>query len=73
MLRGGINVNNVASACNTSNTTTVPPDWYTGAAILKKDRSKTTLIDQLNKLRRNTLPKVNAEVYNQVFLKGTTN
>lgn len=73
VLRGGINVNNVASACNTSNTTTVPPDWYTGAAILKKDGSKTTLIDQLNKLRRNTLPKVNAEVYNQVFLKGTTN
>jgi len=30
VLRGGINVSNVANACNTSNTTTIPPDWYVG-------------------------------------------
>jgi hypothetical protein len=29
VLTGGTSVNNVANACNTSNTTTVPPDWYT--------------------------------------------
>lgn len=28
VLRGGISVSNVANACNTSNTTTVPPAWY---------------------------------------------
>lgn len=47
VLRGGIHVDNVASACNTSNTFVTPPDWYTGAAILKADGSKTTLMDQL--------------------------
>jgi hypothetical protein len=31
VLTGGIRVANVASACNTSNTTLVPPDWYTVA------------------------------------------
>jgi hypothetical protein len=47
VLRGGINVNNVANACNTSNTVKYPPDWYTGASVLKADGSKTTLKDQL--------------------------
>lgn len=28
VLRGGISVNNVANACNTSNTVLVPPEWY---------------------------------------------
>ena len=72
VLRGGINVNNVANACNTSNTTTVPPDWYTGAAILKEDGSKTTLRDQLEALRKNVLPELQAQVYNDLFLKGTS-
>jgi len=72
VLRGGINVNNVANACNTSNTTTVPPDWYTGAAILKADGSKTTLIDQLEALRKNVLPELQSQVYDDLFLKGTS-
>ena len=72
ILRGGINVNNVANACNTSNTTTVPPDWYTGAAILKEDGSKSTLIDQLESLRKNVLPELQAQVYDDLFLKGTS-
>ena len=72
VLRGGINVNNVANACNTSNTTTVPPDWYTGASILKADGSKTTLQDQLAALRKNILPALQAQVYDDLFLKGTT-
>jgi hypothetical protein len=72
VLRGGTNVNNVANACNTSNTTTVPPDWYTGAAILKADGSKTTLQDQLEALRKNILPALQAQVYDDLFLKGTT-
>lgn len=46
VLRGGIHVDNVASACNTSNTVLVPPDWYTGVT-LNADGTKTTLKDQL--------------------------
>jgi hypothetical protein len=46
ILRGGINVNNVANACNTSNTYVAPPDWYTGAKV-KDDGTKTTMVDQL--------------------------
>jgi hypothetical protein len=72
VLRGGINVDNVANACNTSNTTIVPPDWYTGAAILKADGSKTTLRDQLEALRKNVLPELQAQVYDDLFLKGTS-
>jgi hypothetical protein len=72
VLRGGTNVNNVANACNTSNTTTVPPDWYTGASILKADGSKTTLVDQLEALRKNILPGLQAQVYDDLFLKGTS-
>lgn len=72
ILRGGTNVANVANACNTSNTTTVPPDWYTGASILKADGSKTTLKDQLEGLRKNILPGLQAQVYDDLFLKGTS-
>jgi hypothetical protein len=31
ILTGGISVNNVGSACNTSNIKLVPPDWYLAA------------------------------------------
>ena len=31
ILTGGISVTSVGSACNTSNTTLVPPDWYLAA------------------------------------------
>jgi hypothetical protein len=72
VLRGGIRVDNVASACNTSNTTIVPPDWYTGAAILKADGSKTTLKDQLEALKRPITSELQQQVFNQVFLNGTT-
>jgi len=72
VLRGGINVSNVANACNTSNTVLTPPDWYTGAAILKADGSKTTLRDQLEALRKNVLPDLQAKVYDDLFLKGTS-
>ena len=48
ILRGGINVSNVASACGTSNPVLTPPDWYTGASILQSDGTNTTLRDQLN-------------------------
>jgi hypothetical protein len=48
ILRGGINVSNVASTCNTSNPVLTPPDWYTGASILQSDGTNTTLRDQLN-------------------------
>ena len=72
ILRGGTNVANVANACNTSNTTIVPPNWYTGAAILKADGSKTTLKDQLERLRKNILPALQAQVYDDLFLKGTS-
>ena len=72
VLRGGINVNNVANACNTSNTVSVPPDWYTGASVLKADGSKTTLVDQLLALRRKTSPELQGQVYDALVLKGTT-
>lgn len=72
VLRGGINVDNVASACNTSNTVLVPPDWYTGASILKEDGTKTTLQDQLLALKKPVSNKIQQEVFNQVFLQGTT-
>lgn len=72
VLRGGITVSNVASACNTSNTVVSPPDWYTGAAKLKEDGSKPTLQDQLEALRRYVLPELQARVYDDLFLKGTS-
>ena len=55
-----------------SNTTTIPPDWYTGAAILKADGFKPTLQDQLEALRKNIVPALQAQVYDDLFLKGTT-
>lgn len=72
VLKGGINVNNVANACNTSNTVVTPPDWYTGAVVLKADGSKTTLRDQLEALRKNVLPELQDKVYDDLFLKGTS-
>lgn len=72
ILRGGINVNNVGNACNTSNTTIVPPDWYTGASIIKSDGTKTTLLDQLQALRRPVSSGIQSQVYRDVFLRGTT-
>ena len=72
VLRGGISVSNVASACNTSNTTTVPPDWYTGAAILKADGTKSTLEDQLKALKKRVIPGVTFQVFDDLFLRGTT-
>ena len=73
VLRGGITVNNVASACNTSNTVLIPPDWYTRASVLKEDGSKPTLQDQLLDLQKTVSPEINAQVFQQVFLNGTTN
>jgi hypothetical protein len=74
ILRGGINVSNVGSACNTSNTVLTPPDWYTGASVLKADGSKTTLRDQLlAELRNKISPETQNQVFQQVFLDGTTN
>ena len=72
VLTGGINVNSVANACNTSNTTSVPPDWYTGAAILNADGSRSTLKDQLEALKHKQDNETNKLVYEDVFLKGTT-
>jgi hypothetical protein len=79
VLRGGINVDNVASSCNTSNPVLVPPDWYTGADVIKADGSKTTREDQLIALqeRDRLIKKATIErqrqVYQQTFLEGTTN
>jgi hypothetical protein len=75
VLRGGINVSNVANACNTSsNINVVPPDWYTGAAILKSDGTKPTMKDQLElKYKKELAIDMQARVYDEVFLKGTTN
>lgn len=72
VLRGGINVNNVASACNTSNTTIVPPNWYTGASILKADGTSPTLKDQLEGLKRKLTIKNQQQIFEQTFLNGTT-
>ena len=69
ILRGGISVNNVGNACNTSNTTVVPPDWYTGAAILKPDGTKSTLKDQLIALRTKVNPGIASQVFNDLFLR----
>jgi hypothetical protein len=75
ILRGGINVSNVGSACNTSNTYLTPPDWYTEAYI-KADGTRVTKEDQLNNDQLTVLTKISDErqklVYNQVFLNGTT-
>lgn len=73
VLRGGISVDNVASTCNKATSETVPPDWYTGAAILKADGSKTTRADQLEGLRIKVLEDEQSRVYNDLFLKGTSN
>ena len=69
VLRGGINVNSVANACNTSNTVLAPPDWYTG---VKSDGTKTTLRDQLEALQNPVSNELQQQVFKQVFLDGTT-
>ena len=61
ILRGGINVSNVASSCGTSNPVLTPPDWYTGAAIIKPDGTNTTLRDQLK--NRNITRDIQSQVY----------
>ena len=61
ILRGGINVSNVASSCGTSNPVLTPPDWYTGAAIIKSDGTNTTLRDQLK--NRNITRDIQSQVY----------
>jgi hypothetical protein len=61
ILRGGINVSNVASACGTSNPVLTPPDWYTGASIIKSDGTNTTLRDQLK--NRNIIRDIQSQVY----------
>ena len=71
VLRGGINVSNVASACNTSNTNVSPPDWYTGAQ-LKEDGSRTTIADQLKALEKRVDPTIQKQVFIDVILNGTT-
>uniref|UniRef100_A0A6C0KQ20 Uncharacterized protein n=1 Tax=viral metagenome TaxID=1070528 RepID=A0A6C0KQ20_9ZZZZ len=68
---GGINVSSVASSCNTNPTFTVPPDWYTEAKI-KEDGTTTTLDDQLREKLVKIPIVVQQQVYNSVFLNGTT-
>ena len=48
ILKGGISVTNVGNSCNISNTTTIPPNWYTGVST-NEDGTKTTLKEQLEK------------------------
>jgi hypothetical protein len=71
VLRGGINVSNVASACNTSNTNRVPPDWYTGAKI-KEDGTRTTIADQLIALEKKVDPEFQKQVFVDIVLNGST-
>jgi hypothetical protein len=71
VLTGGTSVTSVASACNTSNTTVVPPDWYTGIQV-KPDGTKTTLQDQLLALQTNVMKKLQQKVFVDVILNGTT-
>jgi hypothetical protein len=72
VITGGTSITNVANACNTSNTTVVPPDWYTGAAILKQDGTKTTRIDQLLALQKKESSALQEQVFRNVVLNGTT-
>jgi hypothetical protein len=71
VLRGGINVSNVASACNTSNTNIIPPDWYTESKI-KEDGSRTTIADQLKALEKKVDPEIQKQVFIDIVLNGTT-
>ena len=76
ILRGGINVNNVANACNTSDTFDAPPDWYTEAYV-REDGTRITKDDQLNSDQlTKRLTKITVDnqkfVYREVFLNGTT-
>jgi hypothetical protein len=57
VLRGGINVNNVANACNTSNTYISPPQWYT-----TEKEKPLSVISNIN----------TAQTYYDIVLNGTT-
>ena len=70
VLKGGINVSNVASACNTSNTNVSPPDWYTEAKII--DGRRTTIADQLRALEKKVDPAIQKQVFTDIILNGTT-
>ena len=72
VLTGGTSVNNIASSCNTSNTYTVPPPWYTEAEVLPNGQV-TSLKDQLRALQKavkKISPVVQAQVYEQLYLNG---
>ena len=72
VLRGGTSVTNVANACNTSNTYTVPPPWYTKAEI-KPDGQVTTIQDQLLALRaavNKIRPPLQQRVFEEIVLNG---
>jgi hypothetical protein len=71
VLRGGTSVTNVASACFTSNTQLVPPEWYTGAT-LKADGTYITLQDQLRALERTVTPLEQRQVYIETVLNGNS-
>ena len=72
VLTGGISVNSVANACNTSNTVSTPPDWYTGASKLNSDGTRPTIKDQIDSLKPPVNNDVLKEVFIDVFLEGTT-
>jgi hypothetical protein len=72
VLRGGTDVYQVASSCNTSNTNTTPPDWYTGAK-LTPDGKRITLRDQLLAIQKKVIPEIQRKVFYDVFLNSTSN
>jgi hypothetical protein len=73
VLRGGINVNNVASSCNTSDWFLTPPDWYTEAG-LRADGTRITKEDQLRAQQPDgqITEERQKQLYYEVFLNGTT-
>jgi hypothetical protein len=73
VLRGGINVNNVASSCNTSDWFLTPPDWYTEAG-LRADGTRITKEDQLRAQQPDgqIIEERQKQLYYEVFLNGTT-
>jgi hypothetical protein len=62
VLRGGISVNNVANACNTSNIELTPPAWYTATPVGKEDKEAIAKVT----------PKQQAQVFVDMVLNGTT-
>ena len=72
VLTGGTSVNNVASSCNTSNTYTVPPPWYTEQSVLPNGEV-ISLRDQLKALQKavkKITPELQLQVYDQIYLNG---